>query len=290
MKNLKTYIPCLILSVLLVFMLLGGSALIIGKSFSRSDKLYELTEENQIVPKIQTELENYFSDKYNETGIPSEVYTGALTDEYIQLTVNNYIGAGINQMSPETTCGFDVPENKQLEENITEFFSSYADSVGYTKDNKYEEKLEATINSAYNVIGEYCDVYKFRTMDNEGILNKAAPIYHNLDKIILCTVGASLLLLILILLINIKSVSTVLYWTGISALVSGIIGILPCIYLNATNYFDSFVIKQPHIFTSFTSLMYGAVNAFMVNQIILAVSGAVLILLFVLISAKLKKR
>ena len=287
MRNLKTYIPSLILSVLLVFSLMGTSALIVGNSFANPEKLIDITEENEIVPMIQTELNNYFSDKYNETGIPAEVYTEALTDEYIKLAAENYIYAGLNK-GVTTTYGYNTPENEQLEKNITGFFSDYAESVGYEKDEKYDEKLEATIKSAYSVIGDYCDVYKFGTMRDEGILEKVSGIYRSLGKIIMLAAGASLLLIAVILLINLKSVSAALYWTGISALISGIIGIAPCIYLNSTNYFDAFVIKQPQIFTSFTKLMYGALNAFMTNQIILAVGGVVLIIVFAVIPKKSK--
>lgn len=279
MKNLKTYIPSLILSVLLVFSFTGTSALIVGNSFANPEKLTALMEENEIVPMIRTELKNYFSDKYNETGIPAEVYTEALTDEYIKLAAENYIYAGLDK-GASATYGYNALENEQLEKNITEFFSDYAESINYEKDAKYDDKLEATIKSAYSVIGDYCDVYKFKTMNDEGILEKTSGIYSNLSKIIMLAAGASLLLIAVILLINLKSVSAALYWVGISALISGIIGIIPCIYLNSTNYFDAFVIKQPHIFTSFTKLMYGAMDAFIMNQIILAAAGIVLIIVF----------
>ena len=289
MKNLKTYIPCLILSILLVFSFLGTSAVIIGRSFANADKLVSLAEENEIVLKIRTELENYFSDKYNETGVPAEVYTEALTNDYIWQTVRTYIDAGLYEMISGTEYDFNPPENEQLEKNITGFFSDYADSIGYTKDEKYDEKLKATISSAYSIIGDYSDIYKFRTMKDEGILAKAAGLYRNLDKIVLAAAGVSLLLAVIIILVNIKSVSAALYWLGISALISGIIGTVPCIYLNVSNYFDAFVIKQPQVFASFTSLMYGAVNAFMTNQIILSAAGVILIIAFALISRKSEK-
>ena len=167
MKNIKTYIPSLIMSVILVFSLLGTSALVTARGFRTPDKLIQLTEEKEIVPKIKDQLKIYFSDKYNETGVPAEIYTDALTDEYIQQSVGCMIEKGIYVMKDNGTRRFDVPQNQQLEDNITRFFSDYADSIGYEKNEVYNEKLSKAIESAYDVIADYSDVYKFQTMNSQ---------------------------------------------------------------------------------------------------------------------------
>ena len=280
MKNIKTYIPSLIMSVILVFSLLGTSALVTVRGFRTPDKLIQLTEEKEIVPKIKEQLEIYFSDKYNETGVPAEIYTEALTDEYIPQSVGCMIEKGIYVMKDNGTRRFDVPQNQQLEDNITRFFSDYADSIGYEKNEVYNEKLSKAIESAYDVIADYSDVYKFQTMNNEGLLTKFAKIYINFDKILLAVLASVLVISVIILLINVKGISAVLYWLGVSAMISGIIGLIPCIYLKATNYFDAFVIKQPQIFTSFTGLMYKVTDLFMLNQIILTAVGIIFVVIY----------
>lgn len=288
MKSLKTYLPSLILSVLLVFSMIGTSALIVAESYASPERLAELSQEHEIVPKIKTELSNYFGDKYNETGIPAEIYTSALTDEYIAKIVEININAAFSRLDGGTFNNTAGRENPALEESITAFFNSYADDNGYAKDEKFNSKLSATIDSAYSVITDYCDIYKFRTMNNEGILGKVSGIYQSLDKLVLAAAAVTLILLAIIVIINIKAISAALYWSGITALVSGIIGIIPCIYLSSTNYFDAFVIKQPHIFTSFTGLMYDAVDSFMTNQIILLAAGVVMLIIFAVVPKKAK--
>lgn len=289
MNSLKKYIPCLLLSLILVFASLGTSAVIIAGKYANTDKLVELTEENEIVPMIKSQLENYFSDKYNSTGIPAEVYMSAITDEYLLSVVNGTINEAFDYMENEKPAEFTVKSNTQLEENITDFFSDYAESIGYEKDDNYNKKVDSAISSAYNAIGEQCDIYKLKTIYNKGLLIKAKPIYQNLNLIKYACLGVTVLLVVIIVLINIKSISAALYWTGISSLISGAIGIIPCIYLNETNYFDAFVIKQPQIFTAFTGAMYSAVDSFMMNQIILAAVGALLIIVYAVVN-RLKKK
>lgn len=289
MKSLKTYLPSLLLSIFLTFVFLGTSILITADRLASVSSLKELSEKNKIVPMVRTQLVNHFEDKYNETGVPAEIYTDYITDDYIRSVIEININAGFERMNGGKFDNRSGIENPQLEESITTFFNDYADSIGYVRDDAYEEKLQNTIDSAYNVISDSCDIYKFDTINNEGLFAKAGGIYRNLGRLTLAAAGAAILLTVIILLINRKGITSLLYWLGSSALVSGIIGIIPCIYLNAVNYFDSFVIKQPQIFTAFTGLMYKAVDSFMTSQIVIAISGIVLIAGFAVIM-KIKKK
>lgn len=274
MKNLKTYIPCLILSILLIFSLIGTSLLITVKAMANKEKCFQLNKENNIVQTISTQLTTYFDDKSKENGIPANIYTDALTEEYLQSVVDMYIISAFNRLDGGKFEAV-IPENSQLENNIESFFSDYADSIDYQKDDNYYEKLDETITAAYKKIGEYSDIYKFSTMNNEGLLGKASSVYQHLDLLAIATAGATLILMLLILIVSKKAALEILYWSGISALISGILCIIPCIYLKADRYFDSFVIKQPQIFTSFTSLMYSALNTFLTVQIIIFAFGVI---------------
>lgn len=289
MKSLKTYIPGLILSILLVFSLLGCSAAFVANSFSDPDRLIRIADENEIVTVIKNRLDSYFSGKYNETGIPADVYTEAVGREYIKNTMRGYVYSGFDVLNGNT-ADFSVPENKELEENIEAFIGDYADSIGFTKDEKYEEKVQATIRSAYRTIGEYCDVFKMETLEREGILAGLSPVFTRINLIFLVSAAVSAALIAVIIIISIKNLFHSLYWIGISSLVSGIIGIVPCICLTATRYFDSFTIKEPQIYTSFTSLMYSIVNQFMLNQIVIAVIGALLIIRFAVVCKNKKDK
>jgi hypothetical protein len=256
--------------------------LVAGKYFT-AESFISLAEENEITGKIQSELQSYFKDKYNETGIPPETYTDVITDDYVDSLVKININAGFSELNGGSFDNTTGIENSALEQSIEDFFSSYADSIDYEKDDTYQEKLNTTIDNAYSAITEYCDIYKLGTLSREGILSKAAKVYTRMKLMTYILVGAAVLIILLLILIN---KSGALYWVGISAVISGIIGVLPCIYIKFTRYFDAFVIKQQQVFTSFTTLMYKSVNSFMMNQIILAAAGVVMIIAFALLRKK----
>jgi hypothetical protein len=269
-----------------VFSLIGTSFLIIINGIVDPDKFIQLADKNEIIPMISTEIDKYFSSAYNETGVPAETYTDYITDDYIRLTVSQYVDSGFRELAGGDKFDSTVPVNKELEESISDFFNDYADSIDYEKDDAFYEKVQETIDSAYTTIGDKCDIYKFSTMSSEGILSKFSPVYCRIYKIMLAAEILSIFLIIMIVLVNIKYIRAVKYWIVISAVISGVIGVVPCIYLNATKYFDSFTIKQTQIFSAFTGLMYKTVNLFMINQIILILAGIVLILLFALVKGK----
>lgn len=257
--------------------------------YADADKLKSMAKEKGITAMIKTELDEYFSEKYNETGIPAEVYSAALTDEYIESVTALNIDAGFERLDGGSFDNKSGIENPELDESISTFFSDYADSIGYEKNEAYQQKLQRTIDSAYSIILEYCDIYKFSLLNSEGILEKGAKVYPLLDTAVLIGAGLVVLLAGLLLLINRKALSAVIYWAGTSALIAGILGIIPCVYLNSENYFDAFVLKQPQVFTAFTGLLYDMVDSVMTNMIIAAAIGVLLIICYA-VSGKIKKK
>lgn len=291
MKRLKTYLPTLIAAILLVFVLLGVSGIVVVRNFADSARLIQIAEDNGITEKILTSLEKNYKLKYNETGIPSEVYMEALSEQYINSAVEKYITDGFAVLEGDSAAStFTAPVNEELESSIEAFFSDYAEQNDYEKDENYEKKLESTITSAYSMIGDSCDVYKLNMMNKEGILKKASPVYGMIGAITAILLTAAAVLLLVILLINIKQIKQWLYWAGTALLTAGIIGVVPGIYFSSSDFFDGFVIKQAQIFTAFTKLMYSAADSFLTNQVILIVAGAVLITIFAVIPKKSEEK
>jgi len=262
LNKASTYLLSIITSVFLVFILIASSAVILMDINFSSGNLKEMAVKNELSSKIYTDINKYYSDKYNTTGIPADVYMDALGEAYITSFVNAYIDSAFDSLENDGKLILNYPENKKLEENLEKFFNDFAEKNNYKKDDKFELKLRNTKDTAYTTIGSYCDVYKFSAMSDHGILPKFAKIYsHRVDGTI-AVVAAAFIIIILLIIINHKKKTTVMYWCGISALSASFISGIPSIYLLATKYFDSFSIKQAPVFTAFTSVMYKFTEAF----------------------------
>lgn len=280
MKSIKTYIPSLLLSIFLVFLFLGGSAVIIADINITADQFRKIVSEENVEAKIYTSIERSYLEKANATGIPASVYTDHLSEEYLSSVMNEYIDAGFKTLSDGSGFAPQIPKNPELEASIDKFFNDYADKTGYKKDENFEKKLASTKEDAYKSIGSQCDAFKFSSLSSHGAIKKLSKIYSHRTFISAAVSAAALAALIIIFIINRKNKKLMLYWCGLSALISGIIGTVPSIVLVADRYFDSFSIKQPQIFTAYTSTFYRITEAFMAAHIAFAAIGITMLVVY----------
>ena len=288
MKKTGTYLLSLIVAVLLVFLMIGSTALLLVDINLTSSKLKSLAAKNKLGAKVCTEISKYYTDKYNTTGIPAEVYTDALDEAYIRSFVDEYIDSAFDALSNNTAMSAVSQPNADLEKSIEDFFNDFADKNNYMKDESFELKLQNTKESAYSTIGSFCDVYKFSAMNSKGLLQKASRVYSRRGAATAALLGFTTLMILLLVLINRKKKIAAMYWLGISAVVAGLIGTAPSLYFIASRYFDSFSIKQPAVFTAFTSAMYKYTEAFMAVNISLVVVGIALTVIYGFIGEKKK--
>ena len=280
MKKLSTYLISLIMSIILVFMIIASVLISIVRINVTEEKSVKLFEKNHVYSLITGELQKYFVTQYNTTGIPADVYMTALDENYIRTVTNGYANAVFSSLTASENITFEIPENETLENNIKNFFSDYADKNNYEKNEIYEKKISSTIENAYRVTGNYCDVYKYSTLSEHGVLSKISKIFSRFGSLMTICITATVFVVIFLIIANIKGISGVLYWTGISAIIAGIIGSVPTAWLLATDYFDSFVIKQPQVFKSFTGAMYALTEMTMVVNISIMAVGVCFIVIY----------
>lgn len=284
MKKLSTYLVSLIMTVMLVFMMTATALTVIVRINITAEKSIQLSEDINIYSSIKGELQKYFSGQYNTTGIPADVYMNALDEDYIRTVTDSYTDALFSSLKSGEQATTEIPQNENLEKNIESFFSEYAESNGYEKDEVYNRKVSATIENAYKVTENYCDIYKYTTLQEHGVISKVSKIYGILGKLMVVCMGVSAFLVVMLILFNIKGISCVIYWTGVSALIAGLFGTVPSAYLLGANYFDSFVIKQPQVFRTFTGAMYGLTRAFMAVHIAVLATGICFIVIYAVLN------
>lgn len=298
MKSAGSYISSFIVSVILVFTLIGSAALAVADSFATPDRLIKLTEDKKISSLVYSELEKYFSEKYASTGIPSDVYMNAVDEDYLQSVINSRIEYGFSNLSdkyanlaPENNS--NPSANPELENNITDFFKDYAQSINYEiqgENDKYYVKLKSAKLNAISSIEEYCDVFKFTALTKHGVTAKIRPIYSRLPFLKIICIGASAFLALILVVCNFQRFKDILYWLGVSSFSAGVLGGIPCIYLISTDYFSAFTIKQPQIYTAYTSSMRICTNNFLTACCILAGISVLLFILYGIISAISRNR
>ena len=128
-----------------------------------SDEKWSLSiiDDNNISSKVRNNLEKYFNDKYNATGINADVYMDSLTEDWIDNQIKNVVKNGLDYTNGKSdNYGFKA-DFSELNSSISDFFNAYADENNYVKDSGFEKKIETAQKNAQNIVISYCDVFKF---------------------------------------------------------------------------------------------------------------------------------
>ena len=174
MQSAKTYIPCVLLTIILVFSMLGTVICITAdKVILNNQTCLEIISEKKISETIKNLLEKNYKQKDNSTGIPAEVYTDVLTEKYIDNIVKLNVIEGFEYLNGNTDKFSVSPPFESLDKNITDFFSNYAEENGYVKDSSYYDKLQKEISHAHSTVISYTDIFKLDTLNKNGVLSQA---------------------------------------------------------------------------------------------------------------------
>ncbi|MBR1823348.1 MAG: hypothetical protein IJ779_03835 [Ruminococcus sp.] len=290
MNKLSSYIPSLIISVLLVLLTVGSSAALLVDINITKEKAFELIEEKNLGEVAQAEISKYYYKKYNSSGIPAEVYVRYITPEYMVDCERECIEHGFYSVEYDDVFDVRLPKNQKLEESISAFFSEYASKEGYKKDSNYFKKVEDSIDNAYNTVKSYSDVFKLSALNEHKVLRKLTKLYKAKNLLTIACIGIEVLLIAILILINRKNKAVTLYWTGISAVIAGLAGCIPSICLLASNYYDSFSIKQPAVFMAYTGVMYQLTRGFLAVSVAITIVGVCMLVIYGICHDKDKKQ
>lgn len=287
MKKFSRYLPSLIVSVLLLFSVLGCIGASVANINISEERLISQSRSNNISAVVRKQLDKYFSGRAGSTHVPSKVYMDAITDEELSRRIEDRIRSGFAELNGSSHAE-DNSVISQLDSSIEKFYNDYAAENKITDKEQVTKAIESAKKSAYSVLSEQCDVYKFSALKEHGVLNTASKFYRYRLHLLAGTIAAIAVLALMLLIINHRERSAFLYWFGVSTLIAGLLGTLPCAYLLATRYFYAFSIKQQQVFESYTKAMTSFTEAFMAASIACSVVGIAMFIIYGVANSKNK--
>lgn len=262
----------LVLSILLVFTLLGTVGGVLGRYVTASSSLLVSQLEKQNAPqKAHDSLQSKFDMEYNTTAVPSEVYMDVVTVAWMEdamelWVIGNYSQANGNKTDPSI-------DFTPLEESITAYFEQYAAENNCEKDETYTEKLSETIANAKAAVQDAVDVYHIQTMKDAGIWGK---VFDHRNLLTLLAVVCGVLSLVLAgLLVCLKDRPC--YWIGTSLFADGVLLTVPAAWVLGSSVISRFALKEPAVYAVFTGTMTALVQAVLIVGIVLLAAGLVLL-------------
>ncbi|MDE5648748.1 MAG: hypothetical protein K2I33_02455 [Oscillospiraceae bacterium] len=285
MKRMEKYIPNLLLTMILVFALIGSEGIMFAKTqLMRSEPYIEAVETNDVALKSMNAIEKYFKDSENYSGIPADVYMSAITEDdiksMIEMKINNVVDDIDGSASGYNEMQFDFSD---LEKSISDYFAEFAEENNVEIDDAYNQQLQKTIDTAESEITNFTDVYMLKMIEKTGAFSKLNKLYGFVNPLIYITVGLAVLCFIIILIMSRKNF---LYWTSSAFLCSSVIAFIPCLYFKFSGYLDKLVIRNDYIYSAVTGMLNGTLNKYIALQTCIFAVGIILMVIYMIICKK----
>ncbi len=291
MYRLRNYILCALASVLLFFAAAGTEAAVIAEKCALNPETYQtVLRKNDVYGKVHNEIKKHFESEENATGIPAEVYLEAVTPEFCEMLVND----SINSALAAVLDGREHIEYSRddsfapLRESVEKFFSDYAESINYKKDDVYRQKVDSVCADAEAAVLETADVFQFSKIEKAGYIKTASRAAGLLGRLMAAVLVADAVLLLILVLASIRKITGVFYWLSISFGSVSVVMLALGIWLKTSDFFSRFAIKASHIFSAITGTCIWYTDLIItVNAVLLAVS--VLFMIIFAVAGKEKK-
>lgn len=256
----------LILSILLVFSLLGtvGCAVGVYALHGPSLMIAQLKKQDA-AQKVYDSLNTKFQNDYNMTAVPAEVYMDTISVDWLEQGMEAQIRSFYTFENVPESLDFSA-----LEDSITAYFEKYAEENNCAKDDTYTQKLEETIQNGEKAITDAADICQTQTIQKAGYL----PKLHKLRALAyaglaVCAVVSAALLLAL----------HQLYWIGTGCFGAGVLLTAASAVVLGSGVIRQFVLKEAAVYAVFTGTMYTLTITVLVSGIVLLALGAVLLAL-----------
>lgn len=285
MKRMEKYIPNLMLTMILVFALIGIEGIMFAKNqLLRSEPYIEAVDTNDVALKSMNAIEKYFKDSENYSRIPADVYMSAFTVNDVQNMIEMKINNAFDYIDGSATEYGEIQYDfTKLEKNISDYFAEFAQENNVEIDDEYNQQLQKTIDTAESEINNFTDVYMLKMIEKTGAFSKLNKLYGFVDPLIYITAGLTALCIIIILIL---SRNNFFYWLSVSFLCSSAIALIPCMYIKFSGYLDNLVIRNDYIYSAVTGMLNSTLNKYIALQAGLFAGGIVLMIIYLLISKK----
>lgn len=276
MRKIRCYLPNVLLTFLLVFLLLATQLTVFAKTQVLSAATFRSVAESEaLADKAYISLENYFKTRANSTGIPAEVYTDVMNREELHEAILGSVSQAFDYLSGKSDTYEFTMDFTALEASVEAFFSNYADENNIAKDTVYEEKVASVIAEAEARILFTADTFKFSVMHENGWLETAKGYVGYLNLATTACIIATVLVFLLLIVCNLKQLSHLFYWSGLAASIASLLLLTPCIYVTATDYFAGFTIKDPQIFAAVVGYLELLVSKATVMAVVTLVAAVI---------------
>ncbi|MCX4303025.1 MAG: hypothetical protein OSJ66_03320 [Clostridia bacterium] len=250
MKIVKN-IFSIILSFALVIAIIATTLTTYINRMLQKDYILEKFDEIDIYSQVLMEIQDYFENYIYQSGMGKEVIENICTKEKVKSDIKTAIYALYSQRTVEI-------DTKEIEEKLDQEINTFIGREN-RKISKEEEKNIKNFKSA--IVKAYKSGIEYYQITTESTQKELAKVLNTLEKAKSISKNATIALIIILLIINVKSIFNGINYISISLLSSGIVLLLINWLINSKFQIDNFMISINSLTNAFTTIIRACLDS-----------------------------
>ncbi len=276
---------------MIIFSLIASAALIIlqlcffvTNTLLKPDIYTEAIAKSGAPAKICEDLDTYFGYLSTPTNIPKEVFTKPITEDSITQSVNRIVIDSLEYISdpnaPKPEMQYDFAP---LEKSITDYIEEYSESNKIEKDDEYYDFIDHTVETAEQQVSTRLDAILFNRIANSSAMEKIHTYLPYVRLAMFGSLGLIVLCIIIMCIINRHHPRDMTYWYGSILFTASAALLIPLFFLKQKKFFDGFFMRSEYTYAAITKLFNSMLDRAINFELIILISGILLIILTIII-------
>ena len=280
MKKLYHYTPMLILALLSAVVMIVAEVLVFCNTMVFNPDYYVwVISENDVDDAVYDELDKYFGQMPQSTGIPKSVYVKSLDKKKVSAATKQLAKASFDYIFGRTTKKPELKyDHTQYEIDVTEYCETYSQEHDIVKDSDYYSMLDNTLYVTEKKVDRTLDVFLSQQLAENSMVRYTRRFVPSVRVF----VGISFVMLAMFLglmyYIDRNHPCDLLYWLGTVLFSGSAVLLIPTAYARLTGYFDGFFMEDETIYYAMTGAIYGITDRVMLVNAGLFAFGIILMI------------
>ncbi len=286
MKKLVEVFKFLI-SMILMFCLMAILVSMFTRNVLLSSEFYiNNLEKSDYFQLLRSEIDYGFKNYSMVTSVPERVFVKSVSDKDIKdLTISN-IKNTMEYMKKSREYIDDKLESKVLDENLEVFINDYAKENNMIVNEALKNQMGLVSEEASNIVNNHSVIFDLASVIKYGEFQKFREIiFTTYDKLPPLIITALILIIILILL-NIKTLYSSLLWVGGCFISSALMVLVPSIMGLLYKIPYRFGVGNGYLKEALKEFALGYIRFFLISGSVFLITGIVMLLIY---SIKYKK-
>ena len=285
MKKLYHYPSMLVFSLLAVMILIVFEiSAFVQLVLFKPDIYSTAIGRKSVNDAVYEDLLEYFEQFSAPTGVPAEVFTDPIDKEELSKASFDLLMDSLDYLTdknaPKPEIKYDF---KPFEDSVVGYIEKYSEENDIVKDDEYYDLIDNTVTTGENQIVARLDLMMLFQLSN----TRYGEIVHQkswlIRDVMFVSLGVLVVILMIMVIIDRHHVRDLPYWLGLILMVSGLVFLLPAIYLDSINYFSTFFIRSPYIYLTVTGVFEELLSRVIYFELSLVILGLILIIATIII-------